>query len=54
MRLDQGIQPKAMGVREQSRRARVVEIAQEQQHGVRPGQLRLQQLELFGEEALCK
>jgi len=52
VRLDERVQPQLRRAREHRRRAPVVEIAQEQQHGVGSRLLQLVQLGFLAEEAL--
>ena len=52
VRLDERVEPELSRVGVQRGRTLVVEVAQEQEHGVRAGELRLEQLQLLGEEAL--
>ena len=52
MRLDEGLEAELARVRQQRRGAKVVDVAQQEQHCVGARDLRLQQVELLGEEAL--
>jgi hypothetical protein len=52
VRFDQRLEPELACVGHQRGGALVVDVAQQDQGGVRSGDLRLQQLELLGEEAL--
>ncbi len=52
VRLDERVETELFRVRLQRGRTLVVEVAQEQEHRVRAGELRLEQLQLLGEEAL--